>query len=219
MTKIQFLPWIILFVATAVSAQTKYGGPILNGKAVSLPSPEYPAAARAIAAGGNVRVAVVVGKNGLVKSAKAVSGHPLLRVPAENAAFKAQFKPFTILDRQFEIRGLLLYRFTAGNSSGFPVTTKIETLNTPILNGAAVSLPKPKYPKAASDNCITGLVEVKVSINESGRIISAVAVRGNPVLRKPAVDAAKAARFSRKPQRKSGYLVYNFDFLGASECK
>src|ERR1044072_5288225 len=61
-------------------------GGVLNGKAISLPKPAYPAIARAAHASGTVVVQVVIDENGNVISAHAVSGHPLLQGAAVGGA-------------------------------------------------------------------------------------------------------------------------------------
>ena len=45
-----------------------------------------------------------------------------------------------------------------------------------ILNGKALSLPKPEYPEAARAVKASGAVSVKVLIDEAGNVISAEAV-------------------------------------------
>ena len=64
----------------------------LNGMAVSLPRPIYPPMAKQIGASGQVRVQVSVDSSGNVVSARAVSGHPLLRSAAENAARQSKMR-------------------------------------------------------------------------------------------------------------------------------
>src|SRR5205823_1324953 len=66
---------------------------VLNGKAISLPKPAYPATARSVHAHGAVNVQVIIDENGHVVGASAVSGHPLLRAAAVSAARSAQFSP------------------------------------------------------------------------------------------------------------------------------
>ncbi len=72
---------ILLLGFSIVSAQTPktISGGIVNGKAQNLPIPEYPAAAKAVKAGGEVNVQVTIDEDGSVTEASAVSGHPLLR--------------------------------------------------------------------------------------------------------------------------------------------
>src|ERR1041384_7202612 len=61
-------------------------GGVLNGKAVHLVTPPYPAIARSAHASGSVQVQVLIDENGNVVSAHAVSGHPLLQAAAVAAA-------------------------------------------------------------------------------------------------------------------------------------
>lgn len=84
-----------------------------------------------------------------------------------------------------------------------------------ILNGKAISLPKPHYPAAARAERASGAVTVQVLIDEQGTVISATAVSGHALLRDVAVEAAQAARFaptllSGQPVKVSGVITYNF---------
>jgi protein TonB len=84
---------------------------VVNGSAVSLPKPAYPAAARAVNAKGSVNVAIVISKDGDVISASAVSGHPLLRAAAEGAARRARFRPTLLSGQPVEVSGVIVYNF------------------------------------------------------------------------------------------------------------
>jgi TonB family protein len=85
----------------------------LNGKASSLPKPEYPPIARAAKASGTVTVEVIVDETGNVVAAKAVSGHPLLQAAAVNAARQAKFTPTSVNGEPTRINGYLTYNFVA----------------------------------------------------------------------------------------------------------
>ncbi len=61
-------------------------------KITKLPKPPYPAAARAVRAIGEVVVEVKIDREGKVVEAKAVSGHPLLRVASAQAAEQSLFE-------------------------------------------------------------------------------------------------------------------------------
>jgi hypothetical protein len=52
--------------------------PIVNGKATKLPKPDYPQEAKASCANGKVEVEVLIGEDGNVIEAKAISGDRLL---------------------------------------------------------------------------------------------------------------------------------------------
>lgn len=84
---------------------------VVNGSALSLPKPPYPAAARAVRASGAVNVQVLIDENGSVVSANAVSGHPLLRQAAESAARGAKFKPTLLSGQPVKVNGVIVYNF------------------------------------------------------------------------------------------------------------
>jgi protein TonB len=84
-----------------------------------------------------------------------------------------------------------------------------------VLNGKATSLPKPAYPAIARAANASGTVTVQVTIDESGKVISAHAVGGHPLLQQAAVQAAYGARFtptqlSGQPVKVTGVITYNF---------
>lgn len=84
-----------------------------------------------------------------------------------------------------------------------------------VLNGQATSLPKPIYSAAARGVGAQGQVSVQVTIDESGRVISANAISGNLLLRPDAEKAARNARFtptllSDVPVKVTGVITYNF---------
>ena len=84
-----------------------------------------------------------------------------------------------------------------------------------VLNGKALSLPKPAYPPIAKQAHASGTVVVQVTISESGSVISAAAMSGHPLLRAAAVAAARGARFSPtklsgQPVKVTGVITYNF---------
>lgn len=85
---------------------------VVNGKAANLPKPPYPPAAKAVNASGAVNVQVLIDENGNVVSAKAVSGHPLLRDAAERAACNARFTPTKLSNIPVKVNGLIIYNFT-----------------------------------------------------------------------------------------------------------
>lgn len=88
-------------------------GGVLNGKARSLPKPPYPPAARAVRASGAVSVQVVIDESGNVISASAVSGHPLLRQAAAQAARGAKFSPTMLSGQPVKVQGVITYNFVA----------------------------------------------------------------------------------------------------------
>lgn len=86
-------------------------GGVLNGKATYLPAPVYPPIPNEARVGGMVSVQVVIDENGAVTSANAVSGHPLLRAAAVEAAKQAQFPPTLLSGQPVKVQGILTYNF------------------------------------------------------------------------------------------------------------
>ena len=121
--RIAFLMFLVVGfgLSTVVSAQTetpvkRISGGVLNGKASSLPKPAYPAAARAVNASGAVNVQVDIDEQGNVVSANAVSGHPLLRQAAQQAALEAKFSPTLLSGQPVKVTGVLVYNFVGAPS-------------------------------------------------------------------------------------------------------
>ena len=97
-----------------------------------------------------------------------------------------------------------------------PVQTPVpKVVRKPILNGEAISLPKPPYPEMAKQLKIQGVVSVQVLVDETGRVVSAKAVSGNGFLVREAQKAALQALFKPtllgdQPVKVSGVITYNF---------
>jgi TonB family protein len=221
---------IIAIAAQAQEPGKKTHSGVLNGRAVSLPAPEYPQTARDAGIEGVIAVDVVIDEAGNVISAvanefdqrerKAADGtrlepqpaDPALRAAAEAAALNAKFSPTFLGGRAVKVRGRVVYNFVAKDAvrqeAADPVGSKL-------LNGRAVSLPTPEYPDAARAVGAKGIATVKLTIGEDGRVISAAAVSGHPLLRAAAVKAALEARFqpilvNGSPVKVSGIVTYNF---------
>lgn len=109
-----------------------------------------------------------------------------------------------------------------GTSGPIGVSEQPSTSQTPrapisggILNGKAISLPKPAYPPIARAARASGTVVVQVTVDEDGNVISAHAVSGHPLLQASAVQAARQAKFSPtrlngQPVKVTGVIQYNF---------
>ena len=91
---------------------------------------------------------------------------------------------------------------------------KFEKINN-LLNSYATYLGKPDYPKAAKAVKAAGVVFVQITIDEEGKVESAQAISGHPLLRAATAEAAKNSKFkptivAGKPVKVTGLLVYNF---------
>ncbi|CAN5627810.1 hypothetical protein BH20ACI4_BH20ACI4_31430 [soil metagenome] len=188
--------------------------PILNSLAINLVEPEYPAAARAVRPSGAVNVRVEIDEDGNVASAEAISGHPLLRAAAVNAALLSKFKPTVSNGHPVKANGVVVFRFFSPAADENPPDNE-KIISGGVVNGKALSLPKPAYPIEARNERASGAVNVQVVIDESGNVISAKAVSGHELLREASEQAALGAKFSPTilegvPVKVSGVIVYNF---------
>lgn len=86
-------------------------GGVLNGKAIRLVQPPYPAIAKSAHVSGQVTVQVLIDENGNVISASAASGHPLLRAAAVNAARASKFSPTKLSGQPVKVNGVIIYNF------------------------------------------------------------------------------------------------------------
>lgn len=84
-----------------------------------------------------------------------------------------------------------------------------------IISSKAIEKPAPPYPAIAKAAGIQGAVAVQIVIDEQGRVISAKATSGPPLLLNAAVQAAHRARFTPtvlggQPVKVTGSITYNF---------
>lgn len=90
-----------------------------------------------------------------------------------------------------------------------------KTISGGVLNGKAIDLAKPPYPNAARAARASGAVNVQVTVDENGDVVSAKSVSGHPLLRTAAESAARSSKFnptmlSGQKVKVTGVIVYNF---------
>lgn len=97
-----------------------------------------------------------------------------------------------------------------------PVENRVpRTVSRGPVNGLAIYLPKPIYSSIAKQARAAGAVNVQVLIDETGKVVSAKAVSGHPMLLPLAQQAAYGARFTPttlggQAVKVSGVITYNF---------
>ncbi len=84
-----------------------------------------------------------------------------------------------------------------------------------VINGKAISIPKPPYPDEARAARVSGTVMVRVVIDEKGKVIRACATQGPSLLMRTSELAAYKAVFmptklSGQPVKVTGVISYNF---------
>ena len=95
-----------------VPKEIKVSGGVLQGSALKKVQPPYPPIAKAARAQGAVQVQVTISEEGRVIDAQVVSGHPLLREAALQAARQWAFKPTELSGVPVKVQGVLTFNFT-----------------------------------------------------------------------------------------------------------
>jgi len=90
---------------------------------------------------------------------------------------------------------------------------RTQPIESGVLNKKAIELPDPVLPKEAPK--YGGIVRVRVIVDEVGNVISAEIEDGRIELRRPALEAARKARFAPtlidgEPVKITGFLTYLF---------
>jgi TonB family protein len=119
-------------------------GGVLQGKAIKKVQPPYPPIAKAARASGAVQVQVTISETGEVIEASAISGHPLLRDAALQAARQWLFKPTEFSGAPVKVQGILTFNFTLNDEepsqarvsrSVSKYTTNTEQLSKQMIEG------------------------------------------------------------------------------------
>jgi len=224
-----FLTIAAFDAAAQTPAHSMINAGILNPRAVTMPTPEYPESAREARHGGIVVVNVVVDESGLIISAVAdpYDQHtgqnakpteaerrldPTLTEAAENAARQATFKPFFQKGVPVKFAGKLTYNFIADNSNLPP---RVGEIYGPLLNSKAVSLPQPEWPAEAAIIKVPVSVVVHITVDETGKVVSATTIAGPNPLRRAAEAAALKAEFKpylfmNEPVQIRGVIQYEY---------
>jgi TonB family protein len=227
----------ILTVLSAFNSQTIHAQNVpkdAEPKVISGPALVLPAEVRAAQISGSVSILLSIDKTGTVKSAEVVAGPAwpcgtdpkeqveIARTLAKNAMLAAKFSP-KIKDGKPRDAEVVAQVSVSGDvkpqkNVGEPQSgaQKPASIQGGTLNGKARSLPKPEYPAVAGQNGIRGLVEIRVFIDESGKVVSAVGLSGNLLLQDAARSAACKASFrptvlAGTPVKVTGIIVYNFN--------
>jgi TonB family protein len=86
-------------------------GGVVNGKALVLAKPSYPAEARAKRASGQVTVQVTIDETGNIVLACALTGMKELHRASEIAAYQSKFAPTILSGKAVRVTGVIVYNF------------------------------------------------------------------------------------------------------------
>jgi len=131
---------------------------VLRKAAIALPEPHYPADAELARAFGPVQVELIIDQNGVVTTARATSGNPMLFDAATSAASKARFLMSAFSDRPTGAYSILTYNFPRpvevasipGNASSTTNDARIGKSASPETNAASPETNAAPSPAAES---------------------------------------------------------------------
>ncbi|MEQ1643661.1 MAG: TonB family protein [Pyrinomonadaceae bacterium] len=194
------------------SSDSSYPVSVSGGQAIYLPSPKLSIRASGLDFKGVVKIRVFVNAKGEVVSTNAVSGHPLLLADCETAAYYSRFSPRMEDGRAVSFYSSIEYPFGLTHTPPKPTP---KMVSRGVLNGKALSLPKPIFPPEARAIGASGAVSVQTVVDEMGNVISATAISGHLSLRPAAEAAARQAKFAPfilegQSVKVSGVITYNF---------
>jgi Ca-activated chloride channel homolog len=92
-------------------------GGVLHGSATRKVQPAYPQIARGARANGAVQIQVTISESGEVINAQAISGHPMLREAALQAAKQWRFKPTELSGVPVKTQGVITFNFDMGKAA------------------------------------------------------------------------------------------------------
>ncbi len=84
---------------------------VLQGKAIVRRTPDYPIIAKQARLEGSVSVEVMISPDGRVESARAVSGHAILKAAAAAAATGWRFQPTLLNGTPVQVTGVIVFNF------------------------------------------------------------------------------------------------------------
>jgi TonB family protein len=130
--------------ADAKASRKADASDVTLGKAIKKIQPNYPPIAKAASASGPVQVQILISETGEVIDAHAVSGHPLLRDAAVQAARGWLFKPTEVSGKTVKANGILTFNFALVDEEHPPAqaarsvtksTTNTEQLGKQLVEG------------------------------------------------------------------------------------
>ncbi|WP_321475406.1 M56 family metallopeptidase [uncultured Paludibaculum sp.] len=174
--------------------------------------PEYPPLALQARIQGPVTVDVHVNAEGLVESAKAVDGHPLLRIAAEDCVRNWRYSPQRANGKAVEADTQAVVNFhlpaVGGVEPARPAGTAVPTrisVGGNIQKQVLLSSAEPEYPPLAKQARIQGMVRFEVVLGRDGKVSNLKLVSGHPLLVQSAVQAVR--QYTYRPTLLNGEPV------------
>jgi TonB family protein len=159
--------------ASAPKIVRKSGG-VLAGSATNRVEPAYPPLAKAARISGSVVVEIMIDQEGYVASARALSGHPLLKDAAVSAVKEWRFTPTKLGGEAVNVVGTITFNFN--------LPAKPEEDSEEIKEAKEAVQANPNSPEAR--------LQLAEAYDEEGRYEEAIAAYEEAIRLKPAYESA-----------------------------
>lgn len=159
--------------------------------------PQYPPLARQARIQGIVKMRVRIGTDGTVQHMEVISGHPLLVPVTLEALRQWTFSPpnqeiWTNIDVPFTLPpGEAPPSPSAMGKQAMPPTPSVIKVGGNVQAAKLIRKAFPFYPQQAKAEGIEGNVTIQVTIDESGSVVKAEPIDGNPLLAAAALGAVR----------------------------
>ncbi|PWT92413.1 MAG: hypothetical protein C5B55_06490 [Blastocatellia bacterium] len=132
---------------------------ILRKAAIELPQPQYPAEASLARAAGDVQLELLIDQNGAVKTARPISGNPMLFGAATSAANKARFLMSAFSSQPTKVYSHLTYTFQRPEEA-----TSVSPTESPrsVVSPSATNTSAPASSFAESSNAVVTPTSAKL---------------------------------------------------------
>src|SRR5262249_20003220 len=112
----------------SLDTELKVPGGILQGSATRNVEPAYPVTAKAARATGAVQVQITINESGEVTNAQAISGHPMLRDAALEAAKQWRVNPTKLSGKPVKTQGVITFNFDLSKDTSSSETVSLTPL-------------------------------------------------------------------------------------------
>jgi TonB family protein len=180
------------------------GGNIQQAVLVSRKEPIYPAEARALGIGGQVRVMATIGKDGHVKTARAVAGPEQLREPAVAAVEQWFYKPTRLNGEPVETETQVTLNFMPASPGASGTNAAAPATTTGLETAELIERVEPVHPGGELFNQ-SGTVVFRAKIGLDGRLNDIRVTDASAEFVSSALDAVK--QWVYRPAKMNGSPV------------
>lgn len=164
---------------------------VMAAQSISKTPPLYPPIARAAHVQGDVVVRALIGTDGSVVDAEAISGPAMLRRSAVDAVLQWTYQPFLKNGKPMVVQTTVTVHYEIAKEAPPSVTDSPVRIAAGMMAGHIVQKANPVYPPEARAAHVEGTVVMHAIIGKDGTIRNLTVESGPEMLRDSAVEAVR----------------------------